>query len=290
MTRLTLSIAVAVTLVLGTPAIAADAPQAGRPETLAFGQDPLQALDFWRARDASKAAPLVVFVHGGGWTRGDKRTSSQGAQAGHFLAMGYAFASVNYRLVPSVTVETEAADVAASLKFLLDRAPTLGFDRRRVVLMGHSAGAHLSALVGTDERYLQAVGLKETDLSGVILLDGAAYDVASQMEQAGPFMVRTYREAFGTDPVRHRALSPTQQAAPPNASQFLILHIQREDAVRQSRALGDALRAAGTPAEVQGLPGEGRSGHRDINVLLGEPDYPGTAVVDRWLQGVFAAR
>ena len=185
-----------------------------------------------------------------------------------------------------MTVETEAADVAASLKFLLDRAASLGFDRRQVVLMGHSAGAHLSALVGTDERYLQAVGLKESDLAGVILLDGAAYDVASQMGQAGPFMAGTYREAFGMDPVRLRALSPTQQSAAPNAPRFLILHTQRDDAVRQSRALGDALRAAGTPAEVQGLPGEGLSGHREINVELGAPDYAGTAIVDRWLAGV----
>jgi acetyl esterase/lipase len=286
MTRLTRYLILAAAMVLGPVAQAADVPDAGRPETMAYGTDPLQALDFWRARDASRPAPLIVFVHGGGWSRGDKRMSGRSAQAGHFLSTGYAYASINYRLVPSATVEAEAADVAASLKYLLDHAAQLGVDRRRVVLMGHSAGAHLSALVGTDERYLQAVGLKETDVAGVILLDGAAYDVASQVQQAGRFMSGTYREAFGTDPVRQRALSPTQQAAAPNAPRFLILHIQRDDAVRQSRALGEALRAAGTPAEVQGLPGEGMSGHREINRELGEADYPGTAIVDRWLAGL----
>jgi acetyl esterase/lipase len=269
-------------------AMAAPAPE--RPDTMAFGADPLQSLDFWRAQNAGRPAPLIVFVHGGGWSRGDKQTSSKGAQAAHFLGQGYAFASVNYRLVPSVRVEDEAADVAMSLKFLLDRAQALGFDRTRVVLMGHSAGAHLSALVGTDERYLAAVGLSERDLAGVILLDGAAYDVPAQIQQAGFFMSRTYRQAFGEDPARQRALSPTLQAAPPNAPRFLILHIQRPDAVTQSRALGDALRAAGTPAEVQGLPGEGRSGHRAINVDLGDPEYPGTAIVDRWLAGLPAPK
>jgi acetyl esterase/lipase len=187
-------------------------------------------------------------------------------------------------------VEAQADDVAMSLKFLLDRAPSLGFDRRRVVLMGHSAGAHLSALVGTDERYLRKAGLSPADIAGVILLDGAAYDVPSQVDGAGFFMRRTYDQAFGTDPARQRLLSPTLHAAAPNVSSFLILHVQRPDAVRQSQELGAALRAAGTAAEVQGLPGEGRSGHREINVQLGDPSYPGTAIVDRWLVRLFASR
>lgn len=277
----------AVMLGLGTSAWAADAPSPGRPETMAYGSHPLQALDFWRARGTGGPTPLVVFVHGGAWKWGDKKTSSSSWQTPHFLGTGHAFASINYRLVPQVGVEAQADDVSMSLKFLLDRAPALGFDRRRVVLMGHSAGAHLSALVGTDERYLRKAGLSPADIAGVILLDGAAYDVATQVQGAGFFMRRTYDEAFGTDPARQRLLSPTLHAAAPNVASFLILHVQRPDAERQSQDLGAALRAAGTPAEVQGLPGEGRSGHREINVQLGDPSYPGTAIVDRWLAGVF---
>jgi hypothetical protein len=52
-----------------------------------------------------------------------------------------------------------------------------GGDPGRVFLMGHSAGEHLAALVGTDRRYLEKVGLKLSDLSGVILLEGAGYDI-----------------------------------------------------------------------------------------------------------------
>jgi acetyl esterase/lipase len=290
MKRLMWLTVLAMTLAFNGMARAADAPSVGRPETLAYGPDALQALDFWRARGTGAPAPLMVFVHGGAWKIGDKKTSSSSWQTPHFLASGFAFASINYRLVPQVGVEAQADDVAMSLKFLLDRAPSLGFDRRRVVLMGHSAGAHLSALVGTDERYLRKAGLAPADIAGVILLDGAAYDVATQMQGAGFFMRRMYDEVFGADPARQRQLSPTFHAAAPNVASFLILHVQRPDAVRQSQELGAALRTAGTAAEVQGLPGEGRSGHRDINVQLGDPSYPGTAIVDRWLAGLFAPR
>jgi arylformamidase len=152
--------------------------------------------------------------------------------------------------------------------------------------MGHSAGAHLAALVATDGRYLQQVGLQPEDIAGVILLDGAGYDVPRQMAAAGSMMQRTYKMAFGEDPAQQRALSPIVHVGAPNARAFLVLHVQRPDAAEQSRALVDALRQAGTRAEVHGLPGEGRSGHREINVELGDPSYAGTAIVDRWLGGV----
>jgi arylformamidase len=256
-----------------------------RPETLSYGADSLQALDFWRAPGAGGNAPLIVFVHGGAWKIGDKRTSSQSAQVPHFLSKGHAFASLNYRLVPAVGVEAQAQDVAQALKFLLERAAQLGFDRKRIVLMGHSAGAHLAALVATDPRYLVQAGLQPGDIAGVILLDGAGYDVSLQVRDAGPMLQRTYLQVFGSDPARQRSLSPIAHVAAPNARAFLVLHVQREDSGRQSRALAEALRSAGTPAEVHALPGEGREGHRDINVKLGDPSYPGTSIVDRWLEG-----
>jgi dienelactone hydrolase len=264
---------------------ASQEPSAAAPQTLAYGAEPLQALDFWRARGtaAAAAAPLVVFVHGGGWQDGDKRGTQRSQQVPHFRSAGYAFASLNYRLVPAVNVETQAQDVAMALKYLLERATSLGFDRKRVVLMGHSAGAHLAALVGTDGRYLETAGLRFGDLAGIVLLDGAGYDVAAQLKEAGPRLRRTYREAFGSDPARQRALSPLAHAAAPNARSFLILHVERSDSAQQARALGEALRAAGAAAEVRGLSGRGLSGHLEINVRLGDPAYPGTAIVDRWL-------
>lgn len=263
---------------------AAGATTAGATE-MSYGSEPLQKLDFWRA--PQDKAPLVIFVHGGGWKRGDKNNATGQSKAPHYRAQGYAFASINYRLVPDATVEQQASDVAAAVAYLRTNALRLGIDPDRIVLMGHSAGAHLSALVGTDPAYLQKAGLPMSALKGVIPLDGAAYDVPAQMKEGAAIMSDTYAQAFGLDPARQKALSPYWHASSPNAPAFLILHVDREDGARQSAALAEALRKSGTPVKLQAFEGKGLRGHMEINRKLGDKDYPATAVVDEWLKGVF---
>ena len=264
-----------------------EGPKAPGSETISYGSNPLQTLDVWRAKGTKGPAPLVVFVHGGGWKRGSKDNATGQFKPEHYPGEGYAFASINYRLVPEATVEQQAADVASAVKALVDRAASLGIDRRRVVLMGHSAGAHLVALVGTDERYLRGAGLSFADIAGVIPIDGAAYDVPAQMKDGPQIMQATYKQAFGTDPARQKALSPTLQAGAPNAPQFLLLHVQRPDGVRQAEALEKALVAGGSKVERGSFPGEGLQGHAEINRRLGDPGYVPTATVDAWLKRVF---
>lgn len=254
-------------------------------QALSYGADPLQAVDYWAGH--ARNAPLVVFAHGGGWKRGDKRMMHGSDKLAHWREQGYAVASVNYRLVPEATVEQQAADVAAAVAALKARSGQLGFDPARIALVGHSAGAHLVALVGTDPQYLRGAGLSFADIDGIVPLDGAAYDVSQQLAEGPRIMGRTYRAAFGEDAARQQRLSPTAQAAAPNASEFLILHVQRPDGIRQSEAFGAALRRAGSDAEVRGFPGTGLSGHAEINRRMGDPDYPATPVLDAFLARVF---
>ena len=243
--------------------------------------------DVWQAENTTGPAPLVVFVHGGGWTNGSKDSASGPYKSTHYPQQGYAYASINYRLIPEATVEDEAHDVAAAVASLIGHAAELDIDPTRVVIMGHSAGAHLVALVGTDESYLRAAGLTESSLRGVIAIDGAAYDVPQQIAFGG-IMHDRYLEAFGTDPARQTALSPTLQVAAPNAPAFLLPHVQRIDGIAQANELAAALTAAGTPAETASFPGTGLAGHGEINRRLGDPTYEETAVVDAWLARVFA--
>ncbi len=257
-----------------------------QPVELSYGKDPLQKLDYWKPLKVG--SPLVIFVHGGGWKRGDKSNATGEKKSGHYVQQGYAFASLNYRLVPRAKVEQQAQDVADAIAYLLGRAESLGIDATRVALMGHSAGAHLSALVGTDMQYLKKAGLRPNSLCGVIPLDGACYDVPRQIAVGGELMHDTYIETFGSEKERQLALSPTYHAAAPNAPAFLILHVQRVDGTSQSRALGEALRKAGTKVEVRGFDGYGLQGHIEINRRLGDPAYPATPVVDAWLKSVFA--
>jgi acetyl esterase/lipase len=269
---------------------AADMPEGG--VVLRYGADPAQSLRYWKAQRPAAAAaaaarsPLIVFVHGGGWRMGSADNATGKAKIAHLTGEGYAVASIDYRLVPSATVEEQAQDVAASLAYLLKETDGLGFDPGRVVLMGHSAGAHLVTLVGTDAAYLKGAGLPLSAVRGVIALDGAAYDVPAQMQDGPKVMQSVYQQAFGMDPARQAALSPTRQAAPPNAPAFLLLHVQRADGTRQAAALAKALQQAGTPVTIRGFDGEGLKGHMTMNRSLGDPAYPATAAVDDWLRQI----
>ena len=279
-------------IVLTGAAASQPAGEAAQPAddhlVLSYGPDPLQTLDVWPS--AAFEPELIVFVHGGGWSRGDKRMMHGSDKLRHWQGEAYAVASLNYRLVPDATVEQQARDIAAALALLKAQADELGFDAQYIALVGHSAGAHLVALIGTDERYLRGAGLSFADLSGVVLLDGAAYDVPSQLREGPRVMQRMYRQAFGADAVRQARLSPTAQAAAPNAPAFLILHVQREDGARQSERLAAALREAGTAAEARGFAGTGLRGHAEINRRMGDEAYPATAVVDAFLLRVFEDR
>jgi arylformamidase len=247
---------------------------------MVYGADARQRLDFTPA--AARDAPLVLFVHGGGWRRGDKRMAAH--MAAHFHGRGFAFAATNYRLVPDATVAQQAEDVAAALARLM-REP--GVDGRRILLIGHSAGAHLVALVGSDPAYLAAHRISLSAIGGVVALDGAGYDVPRQMAEAGPFLRRLYTNAFGDDPAAQRRVSPISHVAAPNAQRFLILHIagRPDDSGAQSGALGVALRSVGTPAEVVSVEGT----HAQIFRDWGTPGHRATALTDAFADAVFGS-
>ena len=263
---------------IGERAAASRPPAPGTVEH-AYGADARQRLDLVKPAGVAKA-PVLLFVHGGGWSIGDKAHAA-GSKAKWANAQGWAFASANYRLVPQATVEQQAADIASAIAWLRANATTQGLDPDRIVLMGHSAGAHLAALVGTDPEYLKAAGVPLEAIKGVVLLDGAGYDIAAQAGAPGNIVKPMYDAAFGSDPKRQAALSPTRQAAAPNVSRWLILPIERRaDSQSQSKALADALGKAGASATMAVVPGES---HGSLNKGLGEDGDFATEQVEQFL-------
>lgn len=236
---------------------------------------PRQRLDLYAPASGSNR-PVVVWIHGGGWRRGDK--GSVGEKPRALTEAGYLLASVNYRLVPEVTFREQADDLALAITWLADHAAEFGGDGRRLFLMGHSAGAHLAALVATDGAYLAKRGRTLNDLAGVVLLDGAGYDVAAQIERGGPRSRAFYEGVFGKDPEALALASPRlqvkrDQGTPP----FLICHVaERADSERQSRDLAQTLVEAGVPARV--VPCVNKT-HATINQELGQADDPVTREV-----------
>ena len=112
-----------------------------------------QMLDVY-APTKGKDLPVVVWIHGGGWRRGDKADVHNKPKA--FVDKGFVLVSISYRFVPKVTVNEIAGDVAKAIRWTHDHAKDYGGDPNTIIVMGHSAGAQLAALVCTDDRYLKA--------------------------------------------------------------------------------------------------------------------------------------
>lgn len=153
-----------------------------------------QSLDVYAPKDA-KNAPVIIFIHGGGWRRGDKSSPGVGSQpAAHFCARGFVFVSINYRLTPAGKHPAKTQDVAKAVAWVHDHIAEHGGDPAQINIMGHSAGAHLTALVATDETRLKAEGKPLSIWKRAILLDTAAYDI--------PRYLTEFQEAKGTSPMR----------------------------------------------------------------------------------------
>lgn len=110
-------------------------------------------LDLYRPASTGPARPLVIYIHGGGWSRGDARTSGPMANFPGVLtslaARGFVVASINYRLSGEALFPAQIQDVKAAIRFLRANAARFGIDPARVVLWGGSAGGHLAALAAT---------------------------------------------------------------------------------------------------------------------------------------------
>ena len=151
-------------------------------------------LDIFRKADG-KTRPLALLVHGGSWVGGDKK-GYRNKIAPWFVNRGYVAAPVNFRLAttprerPEVKPQDQARDIAAALAWLMNKAEQYQIETENVLLVGYSSGAHLVALLATDERYLQNAGLKETQVTASISLDVHAYDVPFALEK----MIGSVRE------------------------------------------------------------------------------------------------
>jgi acetyl esterase/lipase len=249
-----------------------------------------QVLDVYAPRGANNL-PVVFWIHGGGWQAGDKAEVHVKPRA--FMGKGFVFVSTNYRLLPSVDMATIVRDVAKSVRWVHDHIAEHGGDPTRLLVMGHSAGAQLAALVCTDDRYLKAEGLSLAVIKGCVPVDGDTYDVPAIIETAEarwkahglPKAKFGHSEKFGNDPAKHRDFSAvTHVAKGKGIPPFLILHVAgHPDTTAQALRLGNVLKGAGLVATVFAAR---ETTHNKINADLGRPDDPATRVLFEFLARV----
>jgi len=209
----------------------------------------LTSLDLYVPKKGNNL-PVMVFIHGGAWRTGDK--SNHNKKAIKFAEEGYIFASINYRMSPGVTFPVYVQDVAKAIGWIYKNISTFGGNREQIFLIGHSAGAHLAALVSTDEKYLKEEGYKLDMLKGVVLLDGAGYDIPKVKKLNERLYDRLYKPAFGEDSALLKDASPVYHVAKDKAIPpfFIIYAGSREMSRMESELLGDKLKKSGVYVEL----------------------------------------
>jgi acetyl esterase/lipase len=251
---------------------AADAHAARVLRDVAYGTDPAQRFDAYLPT-SPRRAPIIVMLHGGAWAIGDKAAGRVvDAKVRHWLPRGYILVSVNTRLIPRADPVAQARDLAAAVASVRSQALGWGGDPGRLVLMGHSSGAHVAALLTADP----SIGeWGRAPWLGTVAIDSAAYDVPRIM--AAPHM-RLYDRAFGVDEAFWAAASPLHRLRPGVRPMLLVCSTLRAESCPQARAFAQAAgrRASVAPVALR---------HGALNAELGtEGAY--TATVDRFLRAL----
>lgn len=231
---------------------------------ISYGEDKKQRLDVYLP-EHRKNRPIIVMVHGGAWKMGDKRSDNVVQnKMNRWVSKGMIFISVNYRLVPKVTPQQQAEDVASALAYVESHAREWGGDPQKIILMGHSAGAHLVSLISADPRKYFSLGLKPW--RGTVSLDTATMDLVQTMERNH---YDFYDDVFGRDKkdwIKNSPLYQLERSAPP---MLLVCSTLREDKPCES---SKPFMAKGADMGLRMEMSEQALSHGEINDQLGKPD------------------
>lgn len=213
----------------------------------------LQTLDVYRPNNID-LAPVILYVHGGGWAFGDKKDVH--VKPNYFTLKGLAFVSMNYRLRWDYKIYDQLVDIVSAIRWIQDNGAKHGLDADRIILMGNAAGGHLVSLVMTDSSYLRAEGMSSNSVKAVISIDSTSYDITRLMKELGSFVERRQHEViFSSDEGVWRAASPqTHVSKNTSLPPFALLYNPEQDLTAlQAKGFAKAITAAG--GELVMIPG-----------------------------------
>ena len=205
---------------------------------VAYGEHPRQKLDVYVPRAAAPGPrPLVIFFYGGSWQTGER---------GQYLFVAEAIASLgavavvpDYRVYPEVVFPAFLDDAAMAVAWSRKHAREFGADPDHVFLMGHSAGAHIAAMLALDPQYLERVGESPRRIAGVVGLAGP-YDFL-------PLTSENLKRIFAPESTiaRTQPINFASRGAPP-----MLLATGAEDTTvnpRNTARLAAKLKSLGVP-------------------------------------------
>lgn len=227
-------------------------PVAASPQTemrvvrdVPYGPDPAQRFDVYAPTPVS-GAPVIFMVHGGGWAFGDKAASGVVEnKVKRWVPRGFIVVSTNYRLLPIADPLAQAKDVARALAMSQKQAASWGGDRTKFILMGHSAGAHLVALLASSPALAESTPV--TPWLGAVSLESGALDVVEIMEARH---ARLFDRAFGRDREYWKSVSPMYALTAPVPPIALVCSNRRGSSCNQADRFAAKAAALGMRAFV----------------------------------------
>ncbi|MDB5319868.1 MAG: esterase/lipase/thioesterase family protein [Phycisphaerales bacterium] len=231
-----------------------------RTADLTYGDLPRQRLDVYRPHNAAPGAPVVIFFYGGYWQYGSKDDYRFVAEA--ITSRGFVAVLADYRLYPAVKFPAFVEDGARAVRWTHDNIERFGGDPQHVYLMGHSAGAHIVALLTLDGHYLKDAGLDRNAIRATVGISGPYDFLPGAMS----------RPVFN--------MTPADTAADPNiepihfagshAPPLLLLHGARDETIEaaNSSRLADRIQQSGGDARAIFYP---RLGHASVVLALARP-------------------
>lgn len=176
--------------------------------------------------------------------------------------------------------------------FLSDNALDLHIDttNEQIILMGHSSGAHVVTLLGTDPSFMTRAGVKIQNIRGIIALDGSNYNALAEVSDSPGPVAENLISALGLDPNRLQVMSPTYYAMPclwPQRTRFSAPSCPKAGGRQASRrARRVAERCEYLVCAVHMFEWQGFEGHVQMLLRLGDLSYPTTNFMDEWLKRV----
>lgn len=244
----------------------------------------LHSLDIYTPEDGENH-PVIVMVHGGFWSKGDKKKKSvYYYKSRYYTEKGYIFISINYRLSPAVEHPVHVQDVASALSYTYDNIADYGGNPDEIYIMGHSAGAHLASLIATNDKYLKDTGKDLSIIKGVISIDTAAYKIDEELVNRNLLYTRLYTNAFSTNKRLWNDASPIENIENnKNIPPFLILYSDHPTSIRIEGSLEMAkkLREAGIPALAWSAKDKT---HGQMNSEIGQKGDRKTVIIDEFLE------